>query len=72
MKNIVNCIEKRLAWYKTAIEWAEGKTMRPTGFTFPSSSHGDYASESLWEWRGAERELQNTLDMMKSTMRAQA
>ena len=64
-RNIITCLENRLAWYKTSVLWGEGKIQRPTGFNFPTSTNGDYAPESVWEWRGIVREIQNTLNMLK-------
>lgn len=63
LDQIVNTLKIRLKWYHDALAIAEGKIVKPIGFGFPSSTNNTFNPESIWEWRGAVRELQNTLDM---------
>ena len=52
-----NCLEGRLKWYQEALEYRRKGIMSPIGFPLPD---GDIST-----WKGAARELKNTLDMMK-------
>ena len=65
LNQVVNSLNQRIKWYREALSIAEGKTIRPIGFNFPTSTNDTFNPESIWEWRGAIRELQNTLDMFQ-------
>lgn len=70
MNNILNCLKARSAWYGKAISILEGDLPRQNGFDFPPSASRDpYAPENLYFWRGAKKEIDNTIHMMEHEMR---
>ena len=56
MYDFESCLKARLRWYNDAIDLKTGKRKWVNGFNFPA---GDVES-----WRGAAKELKNTLDMV--------
>ena len=56
MYDFESCLKARLRWYNDAIDLKIGKRKWVNGFNFPD---GDVES-----WRGAAKELKNTLDMV--------
>lgn len=70
MNNILNSLKSRSAWYGKAISILEGDFPRQNGFDFPPSTSRDpYAPENLYFWRGAKKEIDNTIDMMEHEIR---
>ncbi|CAB1251879.1 protein of unknown function [Ruminococcaceae bacterium BL-6] len=57
MNKILNCLEQRLKWYKKAIALKEDE--------IPFENNFDWPYGNVENWRGVERELKNTIDMMK-------
>lgn len=64
-KQITDCLKVRVAWYERAIAMHKGEIEWDNHFDWPSCSTHPRDPMSLCEWRGALRELENTLDMMK-------
>lgn len=62
---VVNTLKARADWYQEALWIASGIKPKPNGYDFPSSTNGEFATESMWEWRGAIREIQNTISMLQ-------
>ena len=60
-KELFNCLNARLAWYKKALEMATGKQAVENGFSWPD----DPQNTANWErWRGCIRELTNTISII--------
>ena len=64
MNLVVNTLKVRLKWYQDSIDIVAGIKPKPNGYDFPSSTNEPFAPETMWEWRGAIKELQNTINMM--------
>jgi len=66
MKNIINCLEFRLKWYEKSIDMMCGRIPMENGFDFPTSTNNPKQdATAICEWRGAAREIKNTLDMIE-------
>ena len=67
LEQIINCMESRLGWYKKSIAMACGDIPWENGYNWPSSTnHVATDPTSIMEWRGAVRELQNSIDMLRT------
>ena len=55
-QHLINCLENRLKWYKEAISIKESN-MCINGYNYPAGT--------VEEWKGAVKELKNTLDMIR-------
>lgn len=65
MNNIITCLQLRLSHYQKAIAMATGSIEWNNHFDFPPCTSNDFRNPTaIYEWRGAARELQNTLDML--------
>lgn len=68
--NILNCMKRRSEWYGKAISILEGDLPRQNGFDFPPSANPDpYAPENLYFWRGAKKELDNTICIVEESIK---
>ena len=66
---IMPCINGRIAWYEKAIALSTREIPWENGFTFPTPTVGRGDASNVSEWRGAIRELKNTLDMLAHAIR---
>jgi len=67
LDQILNCMELRLNWYLKSIDMACGVIPWENGYNWPSSTnHVTSDPTAIIEWRGAVRELQNSLDMLRT------
>lgn len=64
-EHVLNTVRQRLLWYKAAIEIVRGVVPKPNDFDYPTSTNDPFSPETMWEWRGAIRELQNTIHMLQ-------
>lgn len=63
--NVVGSMECRLKWYQKAIDMACGVIPWENGFNWPSSTNPITTDPTaIQEWRGAARELCNSLAML--------
>lgn len=62
---VINTLKVRAEWYQESLYIAAGIKPRPNGYDFPTSTNGPFSTEAMWEWRGAIREIQNTIDMLR-------
>ena len=70
MKDIANCLEQRLKWYQKSIDMMSGKIPYENGFDFPTSTNNPTQDPtSICEWRGAAREIENTLGMINHELK---
>ena len=64
-EHVLNTVRQRLLWYKSALEIVKGIVPKPNDFDYPTSTNDPFSPEAMWEWRGAIRELQNTIHMLQ-------
>lgn len=73
MKRILQALasmESRALWYRKSIAMACGEIPHENGFNYPSSTNNNpHSADAIWEWRGAYRELVNSIDMLKAALR---
>lgn len=72
MKQVLQAIESmesRALWYRKAIKIGCGEIPWENHFDFPSSINNDpHSADAIWEWRGAYRELCNSIDMLRAAI----
>jgi len=69
LPSVISCLKSRIAWYEKAVALSTGEMPWENGFNFPSSTLERSNAASVWEWRGAIREMKNTLDMLEHAAR---
>ena len=67
--SVISCLKSRIAWYEKAIALSIGEIPWENHFDFPTSTLDRSNAASVWEWRGAVREMKNTLDMLEHAAR---
>ena len=66
---IASCIQARIAWHEKAIAIQTGEAPHENGFDYPTASNSPYDLTAISEWRGAVRELKNTLHMLQHALK---
>ena len=66
---VISCLKARIVWYEKAISLTTGDIPWENCFDFPPSTLDRSNAVSVWEWRGAVREMKNTLNMLEYAAR---
>lgn len=71
MKNVLQSLKARSAWYEKAIRMATREIEWENGFDWPlpAGVMSPFSPDNIPYWTGAKKEIDNTIDMIEHVLR---